>query len=259
MPRTRRSRFSWLPPEDSSHRVRCWSRRRGHAHAGEPSPAQPSIQRFVARHDDLGGEPLARARLRGAPEGTASRRVVNQVFQRLRERVDVAGRHEQATLGALHHRGNSAHARGDARTAEAHGYENAETEVLGIAGVEADVGDLKRILDRVDLPPDDHALGEAEPLYLADEWRERLAGQDQEPERLARLHARDRLQQEIDALARAQVRRVHHEELVAEAELAADDLGRAARAARGKEVVDDLDPAVAVENIAGPPRAPPAP
>src|SRR5207244_12521989 len=43
----------------------------------------------------------------------------------------------------------------------------------------------------------------------------------------------------------------HHEEVVAEAELAADDLGRAARAARGKEVVDDLDRAVEVENMAG--------
>src|SRR5205807_5325923 len=88
------------------------------ARAG-PSPAQPAVERFVARHDDLGREPLARARLRGAPEGVASWLVVDQGLQRLGEPGDVAGRHEQAALVVLHHLRDTAHARGDARAAEA--------------------------------------------------------------------------------------------------------------------------------------------
>src|SRR5256885_1612253 len=86
---------------------------------------------------------------------------------------------------------------------------------------------------------------------VAGERRERLAGEDEEVEGPARAHARDGLQQEVDALAVAQVGRVHHEDFVAEAELTADDLGRAAGRARSEEVVDDLDRAVEVEHALG--------
>src|SRR6184192_3393674 len=78
-----------------------------------------------------------------------------------------------------------------------------------------------------------------------------LAGEDEELEGFARAHARGGLQQEVDALAVAQVGRVHHEDLVAEAELATDDLGRATRCARREEVVDDVDRAVEVEHAPG--------
>ena len=104
---------------------------------------------------------------------------------------------------------------------------------------------------RVDLLANDHAVGQSETPHVAHERRERLAGQDEEPERVARLQARDGLQQEVDPLARAQVGGVHHEDLVAETELGADDLGRAAGPARGEEVVDDFDRAIKVENAPG--------
>src|SRR3989441_8914001 len=139
---------------DLSYTVHSWSRWPTQARMRGPSPAQRAVQRFVARHDDLGGEPLARARLRGAPEGVASRLVVDQGLQRLGERGDVAGRHEQGALVVLHHLRDTAHARGDARAAEAHRFKDAEAEALGVGSVEADVGDLKIILDGVDLLAD---------------------------------------------------------------------------------------------------------
>src|SRR5215471_13184465 len=168
-----------------------------HAHAraviGIRSLAQAAVQRFVARHDDLGGEPLAGAGLRGAPEGMASRRVVDQAFQCLGERGDVTLRHEHAALAVLDDLRNAAYARGDARTAEAHGFEDAKTEALGVRGVEPDVGDLKIVLDRMNLLAHDHALGQAETPYVGRERRERLPGKDEEPERLARMRSGARL------------------------------------------------------------------
>src|SRR3989449_8632845 len=164
---------------DSSYTVHSWSRWPTQARVRGPSPAQPAVERFVARHDDLGGEPLARARLRRAPEGVASRLVVNQGLQRIGERCDVAGRHEQSALVVFHHLRDAAHARGDARAAEAHGFEDAEAEALGVGGVEADVSDLKIILDGVDLLADDHAVGQAEAPYVAGERCERLAGENE--------------------------------------------------------------------------------
>src|SRR5437870_10902325 len=213
---------------DSSYTVHSWSRWPTQARVRGPSPAQPAVERFVARHDDLRREPLARARLGGAPEGAASRLVVDQGLQRRGERGDVTGRHEQAALVVLHHLRDTAHARGDARAAEAHGFEDAEAEAFGVGCVEADVGDLKILLDGVDLLADYHAVGQAEAPHVADERCERLAGEDEELEGLAGTHARGGLQQEVDALARAQVGGVHHEHFVAEAELAADDTGPAA-------------------------------
>src|SRR5204862_6637151 len=193
-----------------------------------------------------GGAPPARARPRAAPAGMASRLVVEQALPRLRERGHVAGRHEQAALVVLHHLWDTAHARGHAGAPEAHGFEDAEAEALGVGGVEADVGDLKIILDGVDLLADDHAVGQAEAPHGAGERRERLASEYEELEGLARAHARGGLQQKVDALAVAKVGRVNHEDFVAETELAADDLGRAAGRARSEEVVDDLDRAVEV-------------
>src|SRR5216683_1112770 len=146
---------------------------------------------------------------------------------------------------------NTTHARGDARAAEAHGFEDAEAEALGVGGVEADVGDLKIVLDGVDLLADDHAVGQAEAPHVAGERRERLAGEYEELEGLARARARGGLQQEVDALAVAQVGRVHHDDFVAEAELAADGFGRAAGWARSEKVVDDLDRAAEVEHALG--------
>src|SRR3989454_3361155 len=179
---------------DSSYTVHSWSRWPTQARVRGPSPAQPAVERFVTRHDDLGGEPFARAGLRGAPEGVASQLVVDQGLQRLGERGDVAGRHEQAALVVLHHLRDTADARGDARTAEAHGFEDAEAEAFGVGGVEADVGDLKIVLDGVDLLADDHAVGEAEAPHVAGERRKRLAGENEELEGLARAHARGGLQ-----------------------------------------------------------------
>src|SRR6185295_12351278 len=143
------------------------------------------------------------------------------------------------------------HARGDARAAEAHGFEDAEAEALGVGGVEANVGDLEIILDGVDLLADDHPVGQTEAPHVTGKWRERLAGEDEELEGLARAHPGDRLQQEVDALAVPQVGRVHHEYFVAEAELTADAVGRAAGRAGREEVVDDLDRAVEVEHAPG--------
>src|SRR5882724_4039020 len=190
---------------DSSYTVHSWSRWPTHARMRGPSPAQPAVERFVARHDDLGGEPLARARLRGAPEGVASRLVTDQGLQRLGERGDVAGRHKQSALVVFHYLRDAAHARGDARAAEAHGFEDAKAEALGIGGVEADVSDLKIVFDGVDLLADDHAIGQAEAPHVAGERRERLAREDEELEGLARAHARDGLEQEVHALTVAQV------------------------------------------------------
>src|SRR5438552_12122470 len=138
---------SW---RDSSHSIHSWSR----------SPAQPAVERFVARHDDLGGEPLARAYLRGAAEGVASRLVLDQSLQRPGERGDVTGRHEQSARVVFHYLRDASHARGDARAAEAHGFEDAEAEALGVGGVEADVSDLKIVLDGVHLLAHDHAVGQ---------------------------------------------------------------------------------------------------
>src|SRR2546422_9984402 len=139
---------------DSSYTVHSWSRWPTQARVRGPSPAQPAVERFVARHDDLGGDPLARARLRRAPEGVASRLVVDQGPRRLGERGAVAGRHEQSALVVFDHLRHAAHARRDARAAEAHGFEDAEAEALGVGGVEADVSDLKIVFDSVDLLAD---------------------------------------------------------------------------------------------------------
>src|SRR5262249_61480863 len=122
-----------------------------------------------------------------------------------------------------------------------------------IRSVEAHVGDLKIILDRVDLLADDHPLGEPEAPNVAYERRERLAGEDEEPECLARPHTRDSLQQEVDAFARAQDGRMHYEDFVAQTELAADDLGRAAGPMRSGGVADNLDRAVGSEKTRGTP------
>src|SRR6266852_4126847 len=89
---------SW---RDSFHSVHSWSRGPTPARVRGPSPAQPAVERFVARHDDLGGEPFARAGPRGAPEGVASQLVVDQGLQRLGERGDVAGRYGPAARGKL--------------------------------------------------------------------------------------------------------------------------------------------------------------
>jgi hypothetical protein len=81
------------------------------------------------------------------------------------------------------------------------------------------------------------------------ERRERFTGEDQQLVRPARANAGDGLEQQIHAFAGPQVRGMHHDELVAEAELAADGLGRAAGRARREEVVDDLDGTVEVEHV----------
>src|SRR5262249_24245691 len=136
---------------------------------------------------------------------------------------------------------NPAHARGDARAAEAHGLEDAEAEAFGVRRVETDVGDLQIVLDGVDLLADDHAVGQAEAAHVAGERRERLTGEDQELERAARADAYDGLEQQVHAHAGPKVGRMHHDQLVPQAELATDGLGRAAGRTRREEVVDDLD------------------
>src|SRR5499433_4058401 len=72
--KVRRSIIEWLrsslstarsmPRSSGSDPARA--RRRGQAGA---SPAQPPVERFVARDDDLGGEELARADPRGLAQG----------------------------------------------------------------------------------------------------------------------------------------------------------------------------------------------
>src|SRR5262245_19171265 len=55
------------------------------------SPAQPPVEGFVARHDDLGGEELSRAGPCGFTQGSPSGRVVDQALQRAGERAGVTG------------------------------------------------------------------------------------------------------------------------------------------------------------------------
>ena len=177
-----------------------------------------------------------------------ARVVLEQGLQRLGERGRIAGRHEHAALVVLHHFWNPADARGDARAAEAHGLEDAEAEAFGVRRVETEVGDLQIVLDGVDLLADDHAVSQAKAAHVAGERRERFTGENQQLEGAARVNAHDGLEQQVHALAGPEVGGMHHDQLVAEAELAAHSLGRAAGRARREEVVNDLDGAVEVEH-----------
>src|SRR5262249_39141501 len=88
--------------------------------------AQPPVERFVTRHDDLGGEELARTCPRRFAQGSPSGPVVDQALQRPGERPSVAGGNQHAAHSVLYHFGDPAHAGGDARAAEAHGLQDAQ-------------------------------------------------------------------------------------------------------------------------------------
>ena len=149
------------------------------------------------------------------------------------KRGDIAGRHQQAAPVVLDHLRNSADAGRHARAAETHRFEDAQTEALHLRGEQPDVGDLKVVLDVVDLLADDDPVGKAEPPHVLGERRERLPGENEELEGLARADASDRLEQEIDALPRAEIRGVDDDDVLSEAELVAHVLARSARPARG--------------------------
>src|SRR5262249_23242082 len=151
----------------------------------------------------------------------------------------------------LHRSRYTAHTCGDARAAEAHPLEDGKTEAFGVGSIEADVGDLEVILDRMDLLADDHAVGQAQTLHLAGERRERPASQDEELEGLRWTHARGRGQHEVNALARTEVGRMHHEDFALEAELTADGFRRSGDRMRSEEVVDDVDRTGETEDALG--------
>src|SRR3989442_897716 len=83
----------------------------------EPSSAQPPVECFVARHDDLGGEPFTRASLRGPGEGAPACFVVEQGLERAGQCGDVAERNQEAAPIVFDHLWDPTNAGRDARAA----------------------------------------------------------------------------------------------------------------------------------------------
>src|SRR5262249_30144206 len=128
------------------------ARARGRGQTGA-LPAEAPVERFVARHDDVGGEELARTCPRGFPQGSPSGRVVDQALQRAGERAGVTGGDEHAAHIVLHDFRDPADARGDAGAAEAHRLQDAQTKALRVRGEETDVGPLEVLLPVADFFP----------------------------------------------------------------------------------------------------------
>src|SRR5262249_845927 len=129
----------------------------------------------------------------------------------------------------------------------AHGFENTQAKALHVRRVEPDVSDLQVVLDVGDLLAHDDAIGEAEATYVLGERRERLAPEHEELPGRARGAPCDRLEQEIDALPRPEIRGVDEKDLAAEPQLLSHVVARSAGTPRGEEIVDDLDRAGVVE------------
>ena len=176
---------------------------------------------------------------------------MDQGLERAGKRFDIAGRNQQSAPIVFDHLWDPAHAGRDARAAETHGLEDAQTKALRFRGEQPDVRDLKVVLDVVDLLADDDSVSQAKPPDVLGERRERFPRENEELEGLARANAGDRLQQEIDALPRAKIGGMDDDDFLPEAEFAAHFAARAARRARGEEIVDDLDRAVEVEHPLG--------
>src|SRR5262245_20144356 len=134
--KVRRSIIEWLRSSLSTARSMPRSsgsdpaRARGRGQT-EASPAEAPVERFVARHDDVGGEELARTGPRGFTEGSPSGWVVDQALQRAGERAGVTGGNEHAAHIVLHDLRNPADAGGDAGEAETHRHQDALTEGHG--------------------------------------------------------------------------------------------------------------------------------
>src|SRR5215813_10739247 len=238
--KVRRSIIEWLRSSLSTARSMPKSsgsdpaRARGRGQTGA-SPAEAPVERFVARHDDVGGEELARTGPRGFTEGSPSGWVVDQALQRAGERAGVTGGNEHAAYIVLHDFRDPADARGDTGAAEAHRLQDAQAEALRVGGEEPDVGYLEVLLDVGDLFPDDEPVLELELPHALGVGGKRFPREHEEPE----------------GVAGAEVGGMHDEDFAVHAELAPHLGGGAARWPGNKEVVDDLDGAAEVEHALG--------
>ena len=176
---------------------------------------------------------------------------MDQGIQGLGQRADVTGRHEQAALLVLYHFRDAADARGDAGAAEAHGFEDAEAEALGVGGEEANVGGLEIVLDGVDFLADDDAVVQTEAPDFRGERREGLAGENEELE-----VSRGRTRATVSSRRSMRLTGRRLEEWTSSTSSPRPSsrrtaVGRAAGRAGREKVVDDLDRAVEVEQAPG--------
>src|SRR5438105_15858380 len=86
-------------------------------HSNRWSSTKLPVECFVAGHDDLGGKPFTRARLRGPAQSAPACPMVDQGLERAGQCADVAGGNQQAALVVLDHLGDSANTRRNARAA----------------------------------------------------------------------------------------------------------------------------------------------
>src|ERR1019366_2038506 len=178
------------------------------------SAAYPAVKRFVAWDNGLRRKSFARPALGGLPHRLPANWVLNQTFNRPRQVIRIVGRHQKPAHVVFDHFRNSARAPGDAWTAKIHRLKDAQAKALRLGREKPKVGGLQIIFNFIHVFTHHHAAFQAQPQHVLDERLKTPARHDNELEGVARADARQGFQQEINALHRAEIRRMEDNHLV---------------------------------------------